>query len=210
MLAETAVGLVGRDVRHGHLAMVTLFEDGHAFDLLRRESPSRYWPSCLCRDRRQALGARPRRRMPTLSRKGASESHFVHQSWARLNRARRKGVRGVVLPTATHTGRLRPQLVFTRRQSVPAPTNPTKGEVVTHKRGDIKVASVPSQAADQMHVVNVFAKNAFEEVRAYLQPYMGRQLAHIRVFSPDKNDRPSDQQGHRPRYPRSAQTRPGG
>ena len=44
-----------------------------------------------------------------------------------------------------------------------------------------------------MHVVNVFAKNAFEEVRAYLQPYMGRQLAHIRVFSPDKNeiDRPT-------------------
>jgi len=44
-----------------------------------------------------------------------------------------------------------------------------------------------------MHVVNVFAKNAFEEVRAYLQPYMGRQLAHIRVFSPDKTeiDRPT-------------------
>jgi hypothetical protein len=44
-----------------------------------------------------------------------------------------------------------------------------------------------------MHVVNVFAKNAFEEVRAYVQPYMGRQLAHIRVFSPDKNeiDRPT-------------------
>ena len=39
-----------------------------------------------------------------------------------------------------------------------------------------------------MRVVNVFAKNAFEEVRAYLQPYMGRQLAHIRVFTPDKND----------------------
>jgi hypothetical protein len=63
-----------------------------------------------------------------------------------------------------------------------------KGEVITSKLGDREIASVPPQDDDQMHVVNVFVKNAFEEVRAYLQPYKGGQLAHIRVFTPDKND----------------------
>ena len=49
-------------------------------------------------------------------------------------------------------------------------------------------AGKDTEANDEMHVVNVFVKNAFEEVRAYLQPYKGGQLAHIRVFTPDKND----------------------
>ena len=51
-----------------------------------------------------------------------------------------------------------------------------------------RAAGKDTKAKDEMHVVNVFVKNAFEEVRAYLQPYKGGQLAHIRVFTPDKND----------------------
>jgi hypothetical protein len=48
--------------------------------------------------------------------------------------------------------------------------------------------STKASTANEMKVVHTFVKNAFEEVRAYLQPYKGGQLAHIRVFKPDKND----------------------
>jgi ribosomal protein L21E len=34
-----------------------------------------------------------------------------------------------------------------------------------------------------MCVVHAFAKTALREVRTYLQPYKGRDLAHIRVFA---------------------------
>ena len=39
-----------------------------------------------------------------------------------------------------------------------------------------------------MTVVGAFAKNALEEVRGYLAQYMGRDLAHIRVFVADDKD----------------------
>jgi hypothetical protein len=46
-----------------------------------------------------------------------------------------------------------------------------------------------------MHVVNVFVKNAFDEVWAYLQPFKGHDLAHIRVFRLGENEemRPTTQ-----------------
>ena len=30
-----------------------------------------------------------------------------------------------------------------------------------------------------------FVRNAYQEVRAYLQSYKGQQLAHVRIFSPE-------------------------
>jgi hypothetical protein len=57
----------------------------------------------------------------------------------------------------------------------------------TSTRG-ASATSTKTTTADEMTVVHTFVKNAFEEVRAYLQPYKGGQLAHIRVFTPDKND----------------------
>jgi Transcriptional Coactivator p15 (PC4) len=57
----------------------------------------------------------------------------------------------------------------------------------TSTRG-ASATSTKTTTADEMTVVHTFAKNAFEEVRAYLQPYKGSQLAQIRVFTPDKND----------------------
>jgi Transcriptional Coactivator p15 (PC4) len=60
--------------------------------------------------------------------------------------------------------------------------------LTTSSAGGARAASKDAKANDEMHVVNVFVKNAFEEVRAYLQPYKGGPLAHIRVFTPDKND----------------------
>ena len=57
----------------------------------------------------------------------------------------------------------------------------------TSTRG-ASATSTKASTANEMKVVHTFAKNAFEEVRAYLQPYKGSQLAQIRVFTPDKND----------------------
>lgn len=54
--------------------------------------------------------------------------------------------------------------------------------------GGARAAGKDAKSNNDMEVVSVFDKNAFEEVRAYLQPFMGRQLAHIRVFTPDKHD----------------------
>jgi hypothetical protein len=44
-------------------------------------------------------------------------------------------------------------------------------------------------------VIHTFAKNALDEVVAYIQPYQGRQLAHIRLFTPGGDDemRPTKQ-----------------
>jgi hypothetical protein len=42
--------------------------------------------------------------------------------------------------------------------------------------------------ASDMQVVNVFAKNAFDEVWAYLQPFKGNDLAHIRTFTLGDDD----------------------
>jgi hypothetical protein len=39
-----------------------------------------------------------------------------------------------------------------------------------------------------MQVVHTFAKNAFDEVRAYLQPFKGHDLAHIRIFTLGDDD----------------------
>jgi hypothetical protein len=39
-----------------------------------------------------------------------------------------------------------------------------------------------------MQVVNTFAKNAFDEVWTYLQPFRGHDLAHIRIFTLEDDD----------------------
>jgi hypothetical protein len=67
-------------------------------------------------------------------------------------------------------------------------TQQKEEELPTGSAGGARAADKDTKANDEMQVVNVFVKNAFEEVRAYLQPYKGGQLAHIRVFTPDKND----------------------
>jgi hypothetical protein len=52
------------------------------------------------------------------------------------------------------------------------------------KKSDTNVA-VSTTTGAEAQVVYTFAKNAYQEVRAYLQPWKGKQLAHVRVFSPD-------------------------
>jgi hypothetical protein len=42
--------------------------------------------------------------------------------------------------------------------------------------------------ADEMKVVHTFEKNSFDEVWAYLQPFRGNDLAHIRVFTLGADD----------------------
>jgi hypothetical protein len=66
--------------------------------------------------------------------------------------------------------------------------NTRRKKLPTSSAGGARAAGKDTEANDEMQVVNVFVKNAFEEVRAYLQPYKGGQLAHIPVFTPDKND----------------------
>ena len=39
-----------------------------------------------------------------------------------------------------------------------------------------------------MQVASVFAKNGFDEVWTYLQPFKGHDLAHIRVFTLGDDD----------------------
>jgi Transcriptional Coactivator p15 (PC4) len=51
-----------------------------------------------------------------------------------------------------------------------------------------KEEELKNTPSDDMIVVGAFIKNAFEEVRAYLAPYKGRDLAHIRVFVSDDED----------------------
>ena len=58
----------------------------------------------------------------------------------------------------------------------------------TSSAGGARAAGKNTKAKDEKQVVNVFAKNGFDEVWTYLQPFKGGQLAHIRVFTPDKND----------------------
>jgi hypothetical protein len=55
--------------------------------------------------------------------------------------------------------------------------------LTTSSAGGARAAGKDTKANDEMQVVDVFVKNAFEEVRAYLQSYKGGQLAHIRVFT---------------------------
>jgi Transcriptional Coactivator p15 (PC4) len=45
-------------------------------------------------------------------------------------------------------------------------------------------ASVP----DGMNVVHTFVKNSFDEVWTYLQPFRGKQFAHVRIFTSGDND----------------------
>jgi Transcriptional Coactivator p15 (PC4) len=45
-------------------------------------------------------------------------------------------------------------------------------------------ASVP----DGMNVVHTFVKNSFDEVWTYLQPFRGKQFAHVRIFTTGDND----------------------
>ena len=53
----------------------------------------------------------------------------------------------------------------------------------TSTRG-ASATSTKASTANEMKVVHTFAKNAFEEVRAYLQPYKGSQLSHRSGSSP--------------------------
>jgi hypothetical protein len=52
----------------------------------------------------------------------------------------------------------------------------------------VPAATNATKATNEMQIVHVFVKNAFDEVWAYLQPFKGHDLAHIRVFSSGDND----------------------
>jgi hypothetical protein len=52
------------------------------------------------------------------------------------------------------------------------------------KKGGSKTASSTTDG-NEPEVVYSFDKNEFQEVRAYLQPYKGKQYAHVRIFLPD-------------------------
>jgi hypothetical protein len=56
-------------------------------------------------------------------------------------------------------------------------------ELTTSSAGGAHAAGTGTKATDEMQVVNVFAKNRFDEVWSYLQPFKGHDLAHIRVFT---------------------------
>lgn len=45
-----------------------------------------------------------------------------------------------------------------------------------------------AKASTEMEVVHTFAKNRFDEVWTYLQPYRSRELAHIRVMTLGDDD----------------------
>jgi hypothetical protein len=60
-------------------------------------------------------------------------------------------------------------------------------ELKTDPAGGARAAGKDTISND-MQVVNVFAKNAFDEVWAYLQPFKGNDLAHIRTFTLGDDD----------------------
>jgi hypothetical protein len=71
-------------------------------------------------------------------------------------------------------------------------TNPTlnkkEKELTTSSAGGARAAGKDTKAKDEMHVVNVFAKNGFDEVWTYLQHFRGHDRAHIRVFTLGDDD----------------------
>jgi transcriptional coactivator p15 (PC4) len=58
----------------------------------------------------------------------------------------------------------------------------------TSSAGSVRAAGKDTKAKDEMQIVNTFAKNAFDEVWSYLQPFKGHDLAHIRVFTLGDDD----------------------
>ena len=65
--------------------------------------------------------------------------------------------------------------------------NKKEKALTTSSTGGACAAGKDTKASD-MQVVNVFAKNAFDEVWAYLQPFKGNDLAHIRTFTLGDDD----------------------
>jgi hypothetical protein len=61
-------------------------------------------------------------------------------------------------------------------------------ELTTSSAGGAHAAGKDTKAKDEMQVVNVFAKNAFNEVWTYLQPFKGHDLAQIRIFTLGDDD----------------------
>jgi hypothetical protein len=54
--------------------------------------------------------------------------------------------------------------------------------------GSVRAATQDTTANDAMQVVHVFAKNRFDEVRTYIQPFKRYDLAHIRIFTLGDDD----------------------
>ncbi len=54
--------------------------------------------------------------------------------------------------------------------------------------GGVSATSAEATTADEMKVVHTFVKNSFDEVRSYLQPFKGNDLAQIRVFTLGADD----------------------
>lgn len=60
--------------------------------------------------------------------------------------------------------------------------------MTTRSSGREHPAAGDPEANDGMEVVDVFAKNRFDEVWTYIQPFKGYDLAHIRVFTLGDDD----------------------
>jgi hypothetical protein len=54
--------------------------------------------------------------------------------------------------------------------------------------GGVSTTSTEATTADEMKVVHTFAKNSFDEVWTYLQPFRGELRAHVRIFTTASDD----------------------
>lgn len=59
--------------------------------------------------------------------------------------------------------------------------------MTTSSTGDARAAT-GTTVYHEMQVVHTFAKNAFDEVWTYLQPYRGQLRAHLRIFTLGANE----------------------
>jgi Transcriptional Coactivator p15 (PC4) len=54
--------------------------------------------------------------------------------------------------------------------------------------GGASATTTKASTANAMKVVHTFAKNSFDEVWTYLQPFRGKQFAHVRIFTTGDDD----------------------
>jgi hypothetical protein len=88
------------------------------------------------------------------------------------------------------SGRLWAPFVVPKRWASQQELNTQQKEkkLATSSAGGACAAGKDTKAKDEMQVVNTFAKNAFDEVWTYLQPFRGHDLAHIRIFTLGDDD----------------------
>jgi hypothetical protein len=76
-------------------------------------------------------------------------------------------------------------MAFSQRNST---LNKKEIELTNSSADGACAAGKDTEANGEMQVVNVFAKNVFDEVWTYLQHFRGHDRAHIRVFTLGDDD----------------------